>query len=779
MLYMSDDKKSIEQRWPGVATLVKRILTIENVSPAEWQQMFCDVFQIVMWHEPHGSFQIKESLKEMIAEYIEQVKQRVTDAPNTEALLKSYVVEWTKFSKSADYLPLPFTPMDGKHQIHHSNPRHVQESSVLKILLETWNDIIYEKLKTRLITSAIKHIQCERIGQIVDAELFVGVVDSCARLSDVLGADKINYLEDLEQSYVEHTKLFYKPLVAEFIQENGIRAYTSYASQKLLEEEDRASRYLAKKAKPESAEVLMKACADLFVVGYLDQLLSEIPKLLREGNVELLRQFYELIRRVENGSERILVHFEQYVNQVGLEDIRQNAETMLKDANKYVERLLDLYNRFSSIVNDAFLNDPLLLASRDRAYQEIVNNTTVFTTELPTSTRSEFRRIESRCPELLASYCDLMLRKSSINKRLLPNEVEKLLDNVLLVLKYVNSKDIFVRVYKTHLIRRLLLETSADSEMEEMMVDRLRQVGMPAEQVNKLSRMFQDIKVSHDLTINFKEMYRSSGSSNQTTTVNVDMVNIFILASEIWVSKSEQKALISLPSPLEDLLPLIEKFYDGKHQGRKLIWQHHLSHGLLTFTSDRGRFDLELTAYQIVLLYAWNRRFDEKVTLDSLLTATGLQDNELRRTLWTLCEHPRMEQQVILYSPKAKSEKEFTESTQFWLNLNFANTRSGKSQARRRINLIGKLQLTQEILNEEENMAIVELRQLRAQEAIIKIMKARKTLHYNDLYSELVELLRFQFVPSKRLIKEVIEWLIEQQYLRRDVSDLNVFVYLT
>ncbi|OON21283.1 hypothetical protein X801_02824 [Opisthorchis viverrini] len=76
-----DDKKSIEQRWPGVATLVKRILTIENVSPAEWQQMFwfvyqmSDVFQIVMWHEPHGSFQIKESLKEMIAEYIEQVKQ--------------------------------------------------------------------------------------------------------------------------------------------------------------------------------------------------------------------------------------------------------------------------------------------------------------------------------------------------------------------------------------------------------------------------------------------------------------------------------------------------------------------------------------------------------------------------------------------------------------------------------------------------------------------------------------------------------------------------------
>ncbi|TGZ46307.1 hypothetical protein CRM22_011128 [Opisthorchis felineus] len=152
-----------------------------------------------------------------------------------------------------------------------------------------------------------------------------------------------------------------------------------------------------------------------------------------------------------------------------------------------------------------------------------------------------------------------MLRKYSINRRLLLNEVEKLLDNVLLVLKYVNSKDIFVRVYKTHLIRRLL-ETSADSEMKEMMVDRLRQVGMLAEQLNKLSRMFQDIKVFCDLTVNFKEMYRASGSFKQKTKLNVHMVNIFILASEIWVSKSEQKALSLLPSPLEDLLSLIQKF---------------------------------------------------------------------------------------------------------------------------------------------------------------------------------------------------------------------------
>ena len=66
--------------------------------------------------------------------------------------------------------------------------------------------------------------------------------------------------------------------------------------------------------------------------------------------------------------------------------------------------------------------------------------------------------------------------------------------DVLLVLKYVQNKDVFMIYTKAHLTRRLILGTSADSEKEENMVEWLREVGMPADFINKLSRMFQDIK---------------------------------------------------------------------------------------------------------------------------------------------------------------------------------------------------------------------------------------------------------------------------------------------
>lgn len=47
----------------------------------------------------------------------------------------------------------------------------------------------------------------------------------------------------------------------------------------------------------------------------------------------------------------------------------------------------------------------------------------------------------------------------------------------------------------------------------------------------------------------------------------------------------------------------------------------------------------------------------------------------------------------------------------------------------KQINLIGRLQLSTERSQQEDNQSIVQLRILRTQEAIIKIMKMRKKLN--------------------------------------------------
>lgn len=64
------------------------------------------------------------------------------------------------------------------------------------------------------------------------------------------------------------------------------------------------------------------------------------------------------------------------------------------------------------------------------------------------------------------------------------------------------------------------------------------------------------------------------------------------------------------------------------------------------------------------------------------------------------------------------------------------------------------------------------------QEAIVKIMKMRKKISNAQLQHELVEILRNMFLPSKKMIKEQIEWLIDHKYMKRDEENINMFIYM-
>jgi cullin-5 len=88
------------------------------------------------------------------------------------------------------------------------------------------------------------------------------------------------------------------------------------------------------------------------------------------------------------------------------------------------------------------------------------------------------------------------------------------------------------------------------------------------------------------------------------------------------------------------------------------------------------------------------------------------------------------------------------------------------------------LQLATEKCRDEDNESIVQLRILRTQEAIVKIMKMRKRITNAQLQTELVEILKNMFLPSKKMIKEQIEWLIEHKYMRRDDDNIGLFIYM-
>lgn len=80
---------------------------------------------------------------------------------------------------------------------------------------------------------------------------------------------------------------------------------------------------------------------------------------------------------------------------------------------------------------------------------------------------------------------------------------------------------------------------------------------------------------------------------------------------------------------------------------------------------------MDVTTFQIAVLFAWNERPLDKITFENLRLATELPDAELRRTLWSLVAFPKLKKQVLLSEPEVKNSKDFTDSTLFYVNQHF------------------------------------------------------------------------------------------------------------
>ncbi|CAN0141811.1 unnamed protein product [Ectocarpus sp. 13 AM-2016] len=89
-----------------------------------------------------------------------------------------------------------------------------------------------------------------------------------------------------------------------------------------------------------------------------------------------------------------------------------------------------------------------------------------------------------------------------------------------------------------------------------------------------------------------------------------------------------------------------------------------------------------------------------------------------------------------------------------------------------------KLRIPMASLEESHNPKRVEEdRGIAIEAAIVRIMKARKTIGHPQLVAEVLSQLSF-FRPNPKVIKARIHGLIEREYLERDASQANHYNYL-
>lgn len=243
------------------------------------------------------------------------------------------------------------------------------------------------------------------------------------------------------------------------------------------------------------------------------------------------------------------------------------------------------------------------------------------------------------------------------NKEATEEELERLLDKIMVLFRFIHGKDVFEAFYKKDLAKRLLVGKSASVDAEKSMLSKLKQE-CGGGFTSKLEGMFKDMELSKDINVAFKQHFHAITQNMEPLDMTVN-----ILTMGYW--PTYQAMEVTLPEQMVKFLDIFKEFYLSKHSGRKLQWQPTLGHCVLRAHFDHGQKELVVSLFQTLVLLLFNNEIE--YSFNYIKAATNIEDGELRRTLQSLaCGKAR----VLLKIPKGRDVED---NDKFRFNQAFIN----------------------------------------------------------------------------------------------------------
>ncbi|XP_041799730.1 cullin-4B [Chelmon rostratus] len=572
------------------------------------------------------------------------------------------------------------------------------------------------KVQSKTIDGILLLIERERNGEAIDRSLLRSLL---SMLSDLQ-----IYQDSFEQRFLEETNRLYAAEGQRLMQEREVPEYLHHVNKRLEEEADRVITYLDQSTQKPLIATVEKQLLGEHLTATLQKGLTH---LLDENRIQDLSLLYQLFSRVRGGVQVLLQHWIEYIKAFG-STIVINPE---KDKTM-VQELLDFKDKVDHIIDICFMKNEKFVNAMKEAFETFIN------------------KRPNKPAELIAKHVDSKLRAG--NKEATDEELEKMLDKIMIIFRFIYGKDVFEAFYKKDLAKRLLVGKSASVDAEKSMLSKLKHE-CGAAFTSKLEGMFKDMELSKDIMVQFKQYMQCQNiPGNIELTVN-------ILTMGYWPTYVPME--VHLPPEMVRLQEIFKTFYLGKHSGRKLQWQSTLGHCVLKAEFKEGKKELQVSLFQTLVLLMFNE--GEEFTLEEIKLATGIEDSELRRTLQSLaCGKAR----VLTKIPKSKDVED---GDKFSCNDDFKH-----KLFRIKINQIQMKETVEEQASTTER--VFQDRQYQIDAAIVRIMKMRKTLSHNLLMSEVYNQLKFPVKPAD--LKKRIESLIDRDYMERDKENPNQYNYV-
>jgi len=709
-----------------------------------------------------------------IKEYIDSISPHIHD-------LRSYHSYYTLFSRGINIIHQITKDID--HDINDKykstcfamikakicDPNEKNVYGIYGYLKYYWKEKIFNNLNEKLNDESLYMINQERNGDTIDAYLIKAYTDSLYQLS-MDGADSYilgikcndNLYQIFHQSVIENMQIFYRTETINFLENNSVVDYIKKADERLRDEQKRIDTYLSK-----SKVDMLKIVKDTLVMEHItlfqNEFISSLDNYLSNNDKTIgsLYNLLSLITSEPNGStnirydalEQIYPIYQKHFLNYGLSKIESETKEILdsdnrklKDPFHFINIVHELYNKFQILTNVHFQKHFKIVQIFTETFTSIMNQNSISNTNKSAGT--------SRIAELIAIAFNEILKKGS---RLDENDIKKLLDKCIILIRYIYDKDRFIKFYIEHFGDRLVSGTSRSIEDENMVVGILQtEFSLFASEVMKTKIMLQDMDHSQAMISNYQNVYPDCSK-----------LSIKILNFAVWSNRySDDFEKQKLPAVLSTLRDTFIDFYKMQYSDKKLLWCYNSSKGIIQMKTNKI-YLIECSHVQMCTMLLFNEK--DKITFSQICDLLGLPKYLLINVMKMF-----IKEKIMISNPSLIENRmvvDPSDHTLFAINPKFSSDKV-------KMSIIIKTRDNEKTKKVEQSITFD--RKAIIQATIVRIMKSKKTLSHNVLVTECISHVNEKglFKPQVADVKAIILGLIDQDYIERDENNSSVYKYV-
>mmetsp|Transcript_20406 Transcript_20406/g.49633 ORF Transcript_20406/g.49633 Transcript_20406/m.49633 type:complete len:758 (-) Transcript_20406:1630-3903(-) len=700
---------------------------------AEYSEMYTTVYNMCTQRTPNNwSEQLYKRYGESISKYVKEKILPALKQREDVYLLQELLKRWENHKMYIKWMDRFFTYLDRYYvKLQSVEPLHQRGISI-------FYQLVFEEVKKDVRNAILACINRERTGDKIDQELIKGVIDMYIGLGN--GSLDV-YTREFEEQFLPASQEHFTRQSSGWISEDSFPEYLRKVEEALKSEEDRVNRYLHRSTNVKLKSVVIQALLAQPQMRLLEKETS-LSFLLSNDKTEDMTRMHRLFSLVEDGLAPVAKQFCEYVKGRGTAVVDEKVE-QLKNATKadvsdpsFIQSMLDLHDKHKSTVTECFGSDSIFQKALKEAFETFINQ--------------EVGKYSFA--QLMSTFCDRILRKSG--DKLSEEQVETSLNKIVELFSYLTDKDLFADIYRNQLAKRLLYETSASDDAERSMIAKLK-LKCGAQFTSKLEGMITDLSLAAETQREFQDHCNQLNDKNAALG-GIDF-QVQVLTTGYW--PSYQTHDVTLAPEMQKAMGVFHTFYAVKTQHRRLTWIHTLGSAVVSAHLQK-RHDLITNSYQACILLLFKTH--ETLSFEMITKLLKIDESFAKKLVATLSFGKF--KILVKADPDNSDQKSISAEDVFKPNDNF--------QCPHR-----KLKIPAPTFEETHNRERVEEdRSIAIEAAIVRIMKARKTLGHQQLVTEVLQQLSF-FRPNPKVVKQRIEHLIEREYLERG-EQANQYRYL-